>query len=52
MPQNDLLYYAQLEAGARFLAAGAATSAERDLHLGMANRYARLRADAPPARGR
>jgi hypothetical protein len=49
MPQNDLIYYTQLEAGARFLAAGAATPAERDVHLGMANRYASLRADAAPA---
>ena len=49
MPQNDLLYYTQLEAGARFLAAGAATAVERDVHLGMASRYATLRADAQPA---
>ena len=50
-PAADLIYYTQL-AGARFLAAGAGTSLDRDIHLGMANRYARLRADAEPAGGR
>jgi hypothetical protein len=43
---DDHTYYAQLETGARFLASGAATCTERDLHLGMANKYARLHADA------
>jgi len=42
----DHLYYAQLETGARYLASLAASSAERDRHLGMAGKYARLRADA------
>lgn len=48
-PVDDVLYYTQLEAGARFLAAGARTRIDRDVHLGMAGRYARLRADAEPA---
>lgn len=39
---DDGIYYAQLEEGARFLAARAATDAERQQHLGMANRYVRL----------
>ena len=43
---DDRTYYSQLETGARFLASGAASPAERDLHLGMAHKYARLRADA------
>jgi hypothetical protein len=51
-PADDHLYYCQLEAGARYLAAGAPAGAERNLHLGMANRYARLRADAEPAGAR
>ena len=51
-PANDRLYYSQLEAGARYLAAGAGSLAERDLHLGMADRYARLRVDAEPASAR
>lgn len=37
------LTYAQLEQGARYLAARAATPAERHEHLGWANRYYRLR---------
>lgn len=45
-PADDHLYYTQLEAGARYLAAGASSGAERNVHLGMADRYARLRADA------
>jgi hypothetical protein len=48
-PADDHLYYSQLETGARYLAAGAPSGAERNVHLGMANRYARLRADADPA---
>lgn len=39
---DDGTYYAQLEEGARFLAARAATDSERQQHLGMANRYVRL----------
>lgn len=39
------LSYAQLEQGARHLAAGAAGRDERFTHLGMANRYARLATD-------
>jgi hypothetical protein len=49
-PTDDLTYYSQLETGARFLADGARSAAERDEHLGMANLYARLRADAQPKR--
>jgi hypothetical protein len=45
-PADDHLYYSQLEAGARYLAARVPAGAERNLHLGMANRYARLSADA------
>ena len=41
------VYYEQLEGGARWLAAKAGGAAERDQHLGMANRYARLRLEAP-----
>ena len=43
-------YYEQLETGARWLASRAAAPAERDEHLGMATRYARLRLEA--TRGR
>jgi hypothetical protein len=43
---DDNVYYAQLEAGARYLASRAATPAERIEHLGWANRYYRLKADA------
>jgi hypothetical protein len=39
-------YYGQLETGARWLASRAPSEAERREHLGMANRYARLRAAA------
>ena len=44
-PRDDI-YYSQLARGARFLARGAASTIERDLHLGMADRYARLSANA------
>jgi hypothetical protein len=37
------LYYAQLEQGARYLASTTSDAAERDEHLGWANRYHRLR---------
>jgi hypothetical protein len=40
--------YAQLEQGARYLAACAATDEERQVHLSWANRYFRLRVDASP----
>ncbi|HEX8261995.1 MAG TPA: hypothetical protein VF547_03880 [Allosphingosinicella sp.] len=43
---EDVGHYTRLEAGARWLAGRAAGGAERDLHLGHARRYARLRADA------
>ena len=39
-------YYAELEQGARYLAARAASDAERTVHLGWANRYYQLRVDA------
>lgn len=39
-------YYERLETGARWLASRAAAPAERDEHLGMATRYARLRLEA------
>ena len=39
-------YYGRLETGARWLASRAAAGAERDAHLGHADRYARLRLDA------
>jgi hypothetical protein len=42
------IYYAQLEEGARYLASLATTDAERNVHLGWANRYYRLRLDATP----
>ncbi len=47
---DDVLYYSELEAGARFLAAAARDGAERDVHLGMASKYAHLRADANAGR--
>ena len=47
-PLDDATYYAQLEQGARYLAALAASQRERDVHLGWANRYYRLRVDAEP----
>jgi len=49
---DDVTYYAQLETGARFLAAGAATDAEKHLHLRMADRYAGLKAEARGDEGR
>jgi hypothetical protein len=48
--ERDVGYYTELEAGARWLAAGAAAGSERDTHLGHARRYARLRLDAAGAR--
>lgn len=39
-------YYERLETGARWLASRAAAPDERDEHLGMATRYARLRLEA------
>ena len=44
-------YYQRLETGARWLARRAATAVERDRHLGMANRYHRLRKDVAVSRG-
>ena len=41
-------YYAQLEEGARYLASLATSDSERQVHLGWANRYYRLRIDAQP----
>jgi hypothetical protein len=46
----DVSHYTQLETGARWLAARAATGAERDGHLVHAERYSRLRLDAADAR--
>ncbi len=43
-------YYERLEAGARWMANRAASAAERDQHLGAANRYARLCSDAASSR--
>ena len=43
-------YYERLEAGARWMASQAPTRAEREEHLGAANRYARLRGDASSSR--
>ena len=37
---DDQIRYAELEAGARYLASGAATQAERDVHQAAAVRYA------------
>lgn len=42
-------YYHQLETGARWLASQALGQDERDEHVGMAERYARLRLDASHA---
>ena len=39
-------YYERLETGARWLASRAGEGAERDVHLGHADRYARLRLEA------
>jgi hypothetical protein len=41
--ENILSYYRALEAGARYLAAQADTMAERDVHLAMVGKYARMR---------
>ena len=49
-PADDSVYYSQLEKGARYLASTAGSPAERDLHLGMAHKYERLRADANAGR--
>ncbi len=46
LPAADAAYYQRLETGARWLASRTESEAKRGEHLGMANRYARLRADA------
>jgi hypothetical protein len=51
-PFGGMAYYERLETGARWLATRAAGAAERDEHISMANRYARLRLDAAPQRRR
>jgi hypothetical protein len=45
----DPAYYEKLETGARWLASRAQGTSERQEHLGMANKYARLRLDAAAA---
>lgn len=45
-PADDQVYYSELEAGARYLAAGADSEAEGDFHRAQADRYARRQADA------
>jgi hypothetical protein len=40
MPDDDEARYAELEAGARYLAAETASCAERAEHLGMADTFA------------
>lgn len=45
-PVADAAYYQRLETGARWLASRTGSEAERGEHLFMADRYARLRADA------
>jgi hypothetical protein len=47
---GGIAYYERLETGARWMASRAAGPAERDSHLGAANRYARLRAEAASGR--
>jgi len=47
---DQSVYYAQLEKGARHLASLASTPAERQEHLGWANRYYRLGVDARETR--
>ena len=42
----DAAYYERLETGARWLASRSGGEGEREQHLGMANKYARLRLDA------
>jgi hypothetical protein len=49
---DALADYEQLETGARWLASRARDEAERDEHLGWANRYARLRLEAADPRKR
>ncbi|HEX8527687.1 hypothetical protein [Allosphingosinicella sp.] len=49
-PADDRVYYSQLETGARYLASSAGSHAERTVHLGMADKYARLGADAKGGR--
>ncbi len=44
--RGDAERYRQLETGARWLASRSSDEAERDEHLGMATKYARLRLDA------
>jgi len=46
MSPHEDVRYAQLARGARFLADGADSPAERDLHLRAADKYARLSANA------
>jgi hypothetical protein len=46
---GDAEHYRQLETGARWLAGQAPDEAERQEHLAMAGRYARLRRDAGAA---
>jgi hypothetical protein len=52
--QNDNLYYAELEAGALYLAEQAEDAADRSRHLVMAARYhmQALGEPYPPFRGR
>ena len=45
-PADDQAYYSELEAGARYLAAGSATEAEGDVHRAKADGYARRQAAA------
>lgn len=44
-PKADKAYYAQLECGARYLAAGSASGAERRKHLEVAELYSLLGCD-------
>lgn len=46
MRPDDQIYYSELEAGARYLADGAGTSAEADAHRAQADLYARRQAAA------
>jgi hypothetical protein len=50
-PDADAAYYERLETGARWLASRTSSPEERDEHLGMANRYARLRLEAAGEQG-
>lgn len=45
---GDSAYYVRLEKGARYLASIAPNDADRDVHLGIANRYARLAMESAP----